>query len=161
MDHRWSVIPITKGQKCRNCFRVMTSSWRQNYARRFKAHGIILRAASVPTVQILTSQWRHDEHDSVSNHQPHDCLLNGLFGRRSKVTSKLRVTGLCVGNSPVTGEFPAQKASNAKNVSIWWRHHETMHFTLIIFLMIQSDDWFGHVTIALLLRYMQNIGHIK
>ena len=43
--------------------------------------------------------------------------------RRSKKTSKLRVTGLCVGNSPVTGEFPAQRASNAENVSIWWRHH--------------------------------------
>ena len=28
-----------------------------------------------------------------------------------------------VGNSPVTGEFPAQKASNAENVSSWWRHH--------------------------------------
>ena len=27
------------------------------------------------------------------------------------------------GNSPVTGEFPAQRASNAENVSIWWRHH--------------------------------------
>ena len=27
-------------------------------------------------------------------------------------------------NSPVTGEFPAQKASNAENASIWWRHHE-------------------------------------
>ena len=27
------------------------------------------------------------------------------------------------GNSPVTDEFPAQKASNAENVSIWWRHH--------------------------------------
>ena len=39
-------------------------------------------------------------------------------------TSKLRVTGLCVGNSPETGEFPAQMASNAQNVSIWWRHHE-------------------------------------
>ena len=38
-------------------------------------------------------------------------------------TSKLRVTGLCAGNSPVTGEFPAQKASNAENVLIWWRHH--------------------------------------
>ena len=25
--------------------------------------------------------------------------------------------------SPVTGEFPAQMASNAENVSIWWRHH--------------------------------------
>ena len=32
--------------------------------------------------------------------------------------SKLRVTGLCVGNSTVTGEFPAQMASNAENVSI-------------------------------------------
>ena len=28
------------------------------------------------------------------------------------------------GNSPVTGEFPAQRASNAENVSIWWRHHD-------------------------------------
>ena len=42
---------------------------------------------------------------------------------RSKKTSKLRVAGLCVGNSPGTGEFPAQMASNAENVSIWWRHH--------------------------------------
>ena len=68
-------------------------------------------------------QWRHNEHDGVSNHQPHDCLLNRLFRCRSKKTSNLRVTGLCVGNSPVTGEFPAQRASNAENVSIWWRHH--------------------------------------
>ena len=36
---------------------------------------------------------------------------------------KLRVTGICVGNSPGIGEFPAQMASNAENVSIWWRHH--------------------------------------
>ena len=41
-----------------------------------------------------------------------------------KNPSKLRVTGLCAGNSPVTGEFPAQMASNAENVSIWWRHHD-------------------------------------
>ena len=45
-------------------------------------------------------RWRHNERDSVSNHQPHGCLLNGLFRRRSKKTPKLRVTGLCVGNSP-------------------------------------------------------------
>ena len=45
-------------------------------------------------------QWRHNGHDSVSNHQPHDCLLNRVFRRRSKETSKLRVTGLCAGNSP-------------------------------------------------------------
>ena len=68
-------------------------------------------------------RWRHNGRDSVSNHQPHDCLLHRLFRRRSKKTSKLRVTGLCVGNSPGTGEFPAQMASYAENVSIWWRHH--------------------------------------
>ena len=68
-------------------------------------------------------RWRHNGHDCVSNHQPHHCLLNRLFRRRSKKTSKLRVTGLCVGNSPGTGEFPAQRASNAENVSIWWGHH--------------------------------------
>ena len=72
-------------------------------------------------------RWRHNGLDSISNHQPHDCLLNRSFGRRSKKTTKLRVTGLCVGNSPVTGEFPAQMASDAENVSIWWRHH-VYHF---------------------------------
>ena len=56
--------------------------------------------------------------EMVSNHRRLDCLLNRLLGRGSKKTSKLRVTGLCEGNSPVTGEFPTQKASNAENVSI-------------------------------------------
>ena len=69
-------------------------------------------------------RWRHNEHDSVSNHQHHDCWLNRLFRQRSKKISKLRVTGLCEGNSPVTGEFPAQRTSNAEKDSIWWRHHE-------------------------------------
>ena len=67
-------------------------------------------------------QWRHNGRDGVLNHQHHDCLLNRLFRGRSKKTSQLRVTGLCEGNSPVTGEFPTQRASNAENVSIWWRH---------------------------------------
>ena len=58
--------------------------------------------------------WRHNGRDGVTNHQPHDCLLNRLFMRRSKETSKLRVTGLCVRNSPVTGEFPAQRAVTRK-----------------------------------------------
>ena len=55
---------------------------------------------------------------------PYECLLNRLFMRRSKKTSKFRLTGLCEGNSPVTCEFPAQRANNVKNVSIWWRHHD-------------------------------------
>ena len=45
-------------------------------------------------------RWRHNHHPAVSNHQPHGCLLNRLFRRRWKKTSKLRVTGLCAGNSP-------------------------------------------------------------
>ena len=44
--------------------------------------------------------WPHNDHDSVSNHQPDECLLNRLFRRTSKKTSNLRVTGLRVGNSP-------------------------------------------------------------
>ena len=71
-----------------------------------------------------TLHWRHNGRHGVSNHQPHHCLLNRLFGRRSKTISKLRVTGLCAGNPPGTGEFPAQMASKAENVSIWWRHHD-------------------------------------
>ena len=79
----------------------------------------------------ISLQWRHNGHDSVSNHQPYDCLLNRLFRRKSKKTSKLRVTGLCAGNSPWTGEFPAQMASNAENVSIWWRHHVMFDFRTV------------------------------
>ena len=71
----------------------------------------------------IALRWRHNKLVGVSNHQPHDCLYKRLFTRRSEETSKLRVTGLCAENSPVTGEFPAQRASHAENVSIWWRHH--------------------------------------
>ena len=76
-------------------------------------------------------QWRHYGQDGVSNHQPHDCLLNRLFRHRSKKTPKLRVIGHCEGDSPVTGEFLAQRASNAENVFIWWRHHGIIRFYLI------------------------------
>ena len=66
-------------------------------------------------------QWCHNERDGVSNHQRLDCLLNRLLMHRSKKTPKLRVTG--GGNLLVTVEFPAQRASDAENVSNWWRHH--------------------------------------
>ena len=75
----------------------------------------------------LSLRWRHNRRHSVSNHQPHHCLLKRLFRRRSKKTSKLRVIGLCVG----TGEFPALMASKAENVSIWWRHHVSSGHKLV------------------------------
>ena len=90
-------------------------------------------------------QWRHNGHDNVLIH----CLLNRLFRRRSKKTSKLRVTGLCAGISPGTGEFPAQMSSNTENVSIWWRHHgdrkagqaTTMIFRLLTHICVAWPQW--------------------
>ena len=40
-----------------------------------------------------TLHWRHNEHDGVSNYQPHDCWLNCLYRCRWKKIFKLRVTG--------------------------------------------------------------------
>ena len=85
-----------------------------------------------------TLQWRHNERSSVSNHQRLHCLLNCRFRRRSKKTSKLCVTGLFVGNSPVTGEFPALKVSNAENVSIGWRHHVCTYSS---WFLLSSWSW--------------------
>ena len=61
-----------------------------------------------------TLPWRHNDHDGVSNHQPHGCLLNRLFRCRSKKTSKLRVTGLCVGNSPGPVNSPHKRLVTRK-----------------------------------------------
>ena len=99
---------------------------------------------SVP-LELLSLRWRHNGRDDVSNHQPHDCLLNRLFRHRWKKTSKLRVTGLCAGNSAGTGEFPTQKASYAENVSIWWRHHVTI-------LPVTSQWLLGPLTGILLVK---------
>ena len=90
----------------------------------------------------LALQWHHHGNGGVSNHQPHNCLLNRLFRLRSKKTSTLRVTGLCAGNSPFTGEFPAQLASNAENVSIWWRHHGIVYKDVVdIYGLINNQSW--------------------
>ena len=58
--------------------------------------------------------WRHNERDGVSNRRRFACLFNRLLRRRSTKASKLRVTGLCEWNPPVTGGFPSQRTSNAK-----------------------------------------------
>ena len=60
----------------------------------------VCRPITVNHQSDLSLRWRHNDQDGVSNHQLHGCLLNRLFRRRSNKTSKLRVTGLCVGKSP-------------------------------------------------------------
>ena len=64
------------------------------------------------TYIIMRSSWARWRLKSPAS----PLLTQLLFRRRSKKTSKLCVTGLCVGNSPVTGEFPAQMASNAEYI---------------------------------------------
>ena len=114
-------------------------------------------------------QWRHNGRDGVSNQQPHDCLLNRLFRRRSKKTSKLRVTGLCAGNSPGTGEIPAQMASYAENVSIddvimERRGYSCVHichiricaillYLVIMFVCIRRRGWMTHICVGKLGHY--------
>ena len=55
-------------------------------------------------------------------------VYSPVYSDADKKKSKLRVNGHCAGNSPVTGEFPAQIACNTENVSIWWRHHVQINF---------------------------------
>ena len=50
----------------------------------------------------------------------HSTVYSGADQRKHQSSASL---ANCAGNSTVTGEFPAQMASNAENVSIWWRHH--------------------------------------
>ena len=68
---------------------------------RYTPHPHIIIASAL--IKLL---WRHNGCYGASNHQPHDCLLNRLFRRRSKKTSKLHVTGLCAGNSPGSVNSP-------------------------------------------------------
>ena len=115
-------------------FQKLTTSWKLSCQV-----GKLTRDLSCPVwngscpVDILTKiqkkkkSWLYSDvimGDSIWNHQPHNCLLSRLFRGRSKKTSKLHVTGLCVRNSRGTSEFSAQMASNAENVSIWWHHHD-------------------------------------
>ena len=71
---------------------------------------------------VNTLQWRHDA--MASQITSPTIVSSAVHSGADDETSKLRGTGLCAGNSPVTGEFPTQRASNAEYVSIWWRHHE-------------------------------------
>ena len=62
-----------------------------------------------------------------------------FFQAQIKEKTKLRVSGLCAGNSPVTGEFPAQMASYAENVSIWRRHHVIIALSVYMLCPVCCD----------------------
>ena len=69
-----------------------TGQWNAQRLRLICVSCIILTCIfSFPVVRYESScfkfcplQWRLNEREGFSNHQPHDCLLNRLFRRRSK-----------------------------------------------------------------------------
>ena len=103
-----------------------------------RSHHIIsfLKQVSVHSGDTTNSLWEGQIDNGPTVHHHYSDVIMGAMaiisitiiystaylGADKKL--KLRVTGLCAGKPPVTGEFPAQMASNTENVSIWWRHHD-------------------------------------
>ena len=73
-----------------------------------------------------TLQWRHNGRDGVSDHQPHECHTQPFI--QVQIKENIKAQRLWPSCREFPGdrwiEFPTQRASNADNVSIWWRHHE-------------------------------------
>ena len=70
---------------------------------------------------VIMARWRLKSPDSRL--LTFGSVYSGAYQRKHQSSASL---ALCAGNLPVTGEFPTQKASNAENVSIWWRHPDKM-----------------------------------
>ena len=106
--------------------------------------------SEISIVRLLTLPGCHNERNGVSNHRRPNCLRDRLVRSRSKKTSKLRLNGFCDWNSrwiPRT-----HRASNAENVSIWWRHHGS-------FLGAPRLDYLPHWQCIDTLRPRQNGRH--
>ena len=116
-------IIISHESHCEKCIFILQNDTLRNSC---KIDSCLLR---------FSLQWRHNVCDGVSNLQPRDCSLNRLFKAQIKEIFK------ALRHWPWWGEFtgdlwiPAQRASNAENVSIWWRHH-----VYIVVLRVASGD---------------------
>ena len=99
--------PLSPGHKSPKLFSVGHWAWTTPFVLRI----LVTTGFSSYKVWMYSFMWRHWRVVC-------ECTL-----RWSKKTSMLRFTSLCAGNSPVAGESPHKKASNAENVSIWWRHN--------------------------------------
>ena len=91
----------------------------------------------IATQMARTLRWRSIRHGGVSNRQPHltivySTVYSGADQRKHQSSASLAFVR---GNSPGTGEFPAQMASNAENISIWWRHHGSMTWSTHVVIL--------------------------
>ena len=105
--HQNFALPVTKGWRWEKRLHVMTPSWGTlkfviNECNHYNDVTMGSMASQITNLTIVYSS-----------------VYSGADQRKHQSS-----TGLCAGNSPGTGEFPAQMASDAENVSIWWRHHD-------------------------------------
>ena len=99
---RWYVVISDRCRRCLDLVAPVKCGWFQRFNRYHVSMWFPCGFIWLIYPYLSASQWRHNGRDGFANHQPHDCLLKRFFRRRSKKTSKLRVTDLCEGNSPVT-----------------------------------------------------------
>ena len=104
-------------------------------------------------------QRRRNEIDSVSNDQPHDCLLNRLFRRRSRKHQSSASLAFVRGiprwpvNSPYKGTvtrkmFPfddvtmqADRSSFRGNIMLWF-HNWRIVFSHLIYVLVLQWLWY-------------------
>ena len=90
-----------------------------------------------------TSQWRHNERGGVSNHRRLDWV--------PFVQAQIKeVTGLCEGNSTLTDEFPAQRASDAENVSNGKPHSSAVNsksdsYFVVVIVVMYVMSWYTYI----------------
>ena len=112
MFWRWSHITYDTWQEfytaCKlSCFVIV---WHRS---------ILFTPFSVTCRAFMALRRRHNGRDSVSKHQPHDCFLTNYSDADQRNHQSSASLAFVRGIHRV----PAQMASNAENVSIWWRHH--------------------------------------
>ena len=93
----------------------------------------------------LTSKWPRWHLKSPASRLFTQSFIQTQITENIKV---LRHWPLC-GEFTVTGEFPAQRASNAENVSIWWRHHENKDYCYLVTL-----ESYHHISLWFPMRIM-------
>ena len=114
-------------------------------------------ARQTQTKMLPQNGWKKHYHDPIMSAMASQItsltiIYSTVYSRRrKKKTSNLGITGLCEGNSPLAVEFPAQRASIAENVSIWWRHHDLniCHIILGGWIAWYQNEWICHTLFSL------------
>ena len=98
---------------CKNVWDARDVTWWFLHTNSMASHKVNMWHYSDAIMSTMVSQI-------TGNSMVYSTISSGAEQRKHQSSALI---GLCAGNSPVTGEIPAQTASNAENVSIWWCDH--------------------------------------